>query len=204
MKKPVIDKSKSYTFFDYFRLNVFVEDLADSFGYSFVVSSLSLPRTKRQLDRIDDLRARLESNFRHLSFTSEAARREFLIAPVLMDLIYYTDAKIRVEYPLRVSNQLQGTLDYFIRAQKNLLVVEAKNEDLARGFTQLTAELIALDQLDDELPDILYGAVSTGSAWQFGTLERKSKGITQDFNLYSVPNDLEDLLGILVGIVSGE
>jgi hypothetical protein len=29
MKKPVIDQTMSYTFFDYFKMNVVIDDLAD-------------------------------------------------------------------------------------------------------------------------------------------------------------------------------
>ena len=46
---------------------------------------------------------------------NEAAKREFIIAPILMDIIDYTQTKIRVEFPLMVNNQLKGTLDYFLQ-----------------------------------------------------------------------------------------
>lgn len=78
--------------------------------------------------------------------TSEAARRKFLIAPILIDLARYLQVEVRIEYPLKVSEQLQGMLDYYLQAQQQLLVVEPKNADIERGFTQLAAELIALDQ----------------------------------------------------------
>lgn len=45
-------------------------------------------------------------------------------------------------------------------------------------------------------------AVSTGVIWQFGNLQRQTKQITQDLNLYRVPADLEELLRILVAILS--
>ena len=48
---------------------------------------------------------------------------------------------------------------------------------------------------------ILYGAVSIGNIWQFVTLHRESKEITQDINLYRVPNDLETLMKILVALI---
>jgi hypothetical protein len=89
-------------------------------------------------------------------------------------------------------------LDYYLYADHKLLVVEAKNADLARGFTQLAVELIALNEWSDSDTPILQGAVSTGDVWQFGLLNRQDKQITQDLNLYRVPADLEELLRILV------
>jgi hypothetical protein len=53
----------------------------------------------------------LEESLPYISITSEAARREFLIAPVLVDLVHYTHCKIAPEYPLVVSDQLMGSLD---------------------------------------------------------------------------------------------
>jgi len=133
------------------------------------------------------------------------ARREFLIAPVLMDSIDYTEAKLKVSYPLEVEPQLKGSLDYFLQAGNNLLVIEAKDENLERGFKQLAVELIAVDRAMAEAGENqLYGAVSIGKIWQFSVLSRPEKQITQDLNLYRVPADLEELMRILVAILTGE
>ena len=51
-------------------------------------------------------------------------------------------------YFLKVSEQLKGELDYFLRTQTQFLVIEAKNADLQRGFTQLGVELIAVEQAE--------------------------------------------------------
>jgi hypothetical protein len=150
-----------------------------------------------------DLKVRLEESLPYISLTSEIARREFLIAPVLLEVVHYTQAKIRVEFPLEVTAQLKGTLDYYLQAKNNLVIVEAKNADLQRGLTQLAVELIALDQWIESNIERLYGAVSIGNIWQFGILERQPKHVTQDVNLYRVPADLEDLLKILVAILTG-
>jgi hypothetical protein len=80
-------------------------------------------------------------------------------------------------------------------------VIEAKKDDLTRGFTQLAAELIALAQLQ-ELKSI-YGAVTIGDAWRFGYLDAVNKTITQDIALYRIPDDLAEVMNILVGILEG-
>jgi hypothetical protein len=79
--------------------------------------------------------------------------------------------------------------------------VPIEDENLQRGFTQLSAQLIALDQWLDPGGEALYGAVSIGNVWQFGILERQTKQIIQDLNLFRVPTDLDDLLQVQVAIL---
>src|SRR5262249_41471118 len=154
--------NEALTFTDYFRLDAEVDEVLAYFGYSFEAKRCGLPLTSRTLDRVPDLAARLEEALPYLSLTSETARREFLIAPVMLDLIHYTQGRVRVEYPLEVNHQLRGTLDYFMQVRNSLLVVEAKNADLTKGFTQLAVELIALDMWIENGTPALHGAVSIG------------------------------------------
>jgi hypothetical protein len=163
--------------------------------------SLKLPCDPRTLDRLTDLKSRIEESLPRLSLTSEMARREFLIAPVLTDLLHYTQATLNVEYPITVSHQLKGSVDYLLQNHQTFLVIEANNEDLGRGFLQLAIELIALDQWIDSDQSVLQGAISTGNIWQFGQFDRLSRKVTQDLDLYRVPADLDDLLRILVKIM---
>jgi hypothetical protein len=71
-------------------------------------------------------------------------------------------------------------------------------------MTQLVAELVALDQWVDSEETLLYGALSTGTIWHFALLNRTEKTITQDLHLFRVPEDLEELFGVLIGILSGK
>ena len=176
LKQPTLSKDSRYTFSDYFKMNHYTTEIVAHFGYSFEVQArVNLPQAETAVDQFTDLRKRIEESLPYLVLTSEAARREFLIAPILLEIVRYLRAEIRVEYPLEVSQQLQGTLDYFLRSQNNLLIVEAKQADLQRGFTQLAVELIALDQsLTMDSPK-LYGAVTTGgrlAIWHFGTARK--------------------------------
>jgi hypothetical protein len=202
MKRLLVSESQPLTFSDYFKLSADVDEVVPYFGYSFEARTYILPATARTLEGVAGLKARLEKVLPHLSLTSEAARREFLIAPILMELVQYTGGRIKVEYPLQVTPQLQGTLDYFLQVENSLVVIEAKNADLTKGFTQLAVELIALDKWVEHDAPFLYGAVSIGDVWQFGILDRQAKKVTQDLNLYLVPRDLETLMRILVGILT--
>ena len=200
-KIPLINPNQSYTFRSYIEMSYEPEDILAEFNYSLKRTSLNLEQSTRELDRLTQLKSRITDSLPYISLTSEAARRELLIAPILLDLIYYTQAQLRIEYPLTVTEQLKGSLDYYLYTENKLLVVEAKNADLARGFTQLAVELIALDLWTDSNELTLKGAVSTGDIWQFGILQRELKQITQDINLYRVPADLEELMKILTAIL---
>ena len=200
-RAAIVQPDQSYTFADYFKLNFAPQDILAYFGVSLHRRSLQLPRHGDNLDRLIDLKSRIEESLPRVGLTSEMARREFLIAPVLIDVLHYTQATLNVEYPVAVSNQLKGSLDYLLQNQQTFLVVEAKNEDLERGFVQLAIELIALDQWIESDQTILPGAISTGNIWQFGQFNRQTREMTQDLDLYRVPADLEDLLRILVRIL---
>lgn len=48
---------------------------------------------------------------------------------------------------------------------------------------------------------LLYGAVSIGSVWQFGILDRAAKTFTQDLNNYGIPTQVGDVLSSLTAIL---
>ena len=199
MPRPsIINPDQSYSFADYFKLNFAPRDILAYFDVSLQRQSLALPQYNGDLDRLEGLKDRITENLPRLTLTSEMARREFLIAPVLMDVLHYTQATLNVEYSVAVSDQLKGSLDYLLQNQQTFLVIEAKNEDLERGFVQLAVEMIALDQWIESDQPILRGAVSTGNIWQFGQFDRESRKVVQGLELYRVPADLEELMRILI------
>ncbi len=195
----LLDPNLSYTFSKIFELKLVDKDLAAEFGYTLDRKRLELPQYSETLDRLSDLQNRIEEILPYASLSTETARRELLVSPVILDLIHYTKAEIRIEYPIKVTEQLQGFLDYFFQGQHQFLIVEAKKEDLEFGFTQLVAQMIALDQWDsDHQTDPLIGAITTGKIWEFGRLDRLQKHIERGINSYRVPDDLEPLMRILV------
>lgn len=197
-----IDREQSYTFSKFFDLRIEPKDLAQYFGYSFVRTKLGLCHYPGNLDRIQNLKERIEEILPYASLSSEAARRELLISPLMLDLVHYTKAEIFIEYAIKVTDQLQGSLDYFLERSSHLLVIEAKKEDLDYGMTQLMAELIALEQWQEQkVQDYLVGAVTTGKIWEFARLHRQTKTIEQGLESFRVPEDLEPLMRILVQIL---
>ncbi len=203
MKKPILPEGTSTTFADYFKITAYLEDILDCFGYSYRRKKCNLPRHEIARERVASLAAHLDAVLPHANLTHETARREFLIAPVLMEVVRETGADIKVEYPLEVEERLKGTLDYFLRGEHTFLVVEARQGDLQKGFNQLAVELVALDRWADDSPEPrFYGAVSMGNVWQFGFVERSEKRIVEDLDTYRVPADLEEVVRILVGLLA--
>ena len=204
MKKIIISPEQSLTFSDYFRLRARTEDILEYFGYRKINERLHLEQSSVEMPMFDYLSSQIEDHLIHISLENEITRREFLIAPILSFVRHLTNAKLNSEYWFEVTHQLKGSLDYYLRREHDLLVVEAKNADLTRAFAQLAVELVALDQAEETDKEIIYGAVSTGQEWQFGKLDRTSKTFYQGINLYVLPNNLEEILRILIGILKGK
>lgn len=197
-RKPLLDPNRSYTFSNYFDLNADPFDLIAEFGYFLTRSPLQLPQFSEPLQQVNFLKERIDNILPYVDLTNETARREIFIAPIVSELVRITHARLSIEYPLQVTPQLQGSLDYYLRTQTHLLVIEAKQADLTRGFTQLAMEMIALDQWTELTTPTLLGAVTTGNIWQFGVLHRSSKQIEQGLNLYRVTEDIEAVVRILL------
>lgn len=189
------------TFSDYFRLRASTEDVLAYFGYQKRNEEWELPRTNQELPVLESLRDRIKEALIHISLENEITRREFLIAPVMFEVRRFTESKLRSEYWFEYNHQLKGTLDYYLRRENNLLVIEAKQADLNRGFTQLAVEMVALDKADEFEQNKIYGAISTGEEWRFGYLDRIEKTVVQDINLYGIPSDLEAIVRTLIGIL---
>lgn len=121
---------------------------------------------------------------------------------MLQEVIRPLAAKLYLEYPIDIDDHLSGTIDYLIRATQQLIIIAAKRGELDRGFNQLAAELIALDQYEDQTSaTVLYGALTIGELWRFAILERKEKLISKGRHTFRFPEDLAEIWGILKGIL---
>ncbi len=197
-KASILDPAANYTFSKYAELPFDIADILAQFGVTFKNKSLQLPQ-QSPIDS-EPLKVELEENLALVDPVSEMARREALIFPILKTVCKFIQAPLKIEYPVRVSPWLRGNFDYFIPTPHNLLVIEAENADLARGFTQLAVELIALDQWTEDTTPTLYGTVTTGDTWKFGLFHRQAKTIEKDINTYALPNDIHRILSILFGV----
>lgn len=176
MGKLNFKEGKKYTFSDYFDFNN--PPIANEFGYQFETQRLDFtPAKALNVSEIKKLQDVFYENLPKITLNSEMAKRDFMIAPLLWEIIRHVKAKINVEYPIEIDDKLGGLLDYLICSEQEIIVIEAKKGDVEKGFNQLIAELIAMDkyQSDNESLEFLYGAVSIGELWRFGILNRQAK-----------------------------
>jgi hypothetical protein len=204
MAKRIFQEGKKYTFSDYFEMNYPTEEIVQALGYSMTLEDIQFPRAyTAEPQRLVELRAAYYEILPKITITSEIAKREVMIGPLLQEVIRRLDARMNIEYPIEVDEKLSGSVDYFLRSAQDLVVIEAKRGDLDRGFNQLAAELIAVDQHEE--PDaytVLYGAVTIGEVWRFALLERAGKKVVKGIHTFRFPEDVEDIFSILSGILS--
>ena len=171
----ILKVGESYTFSKIFELPFDIKDILSDLGYDYARQSLSLPQYTGALERLPLLLEQIQDGIRYVNSTSEQAKREFLVAPAVRELCRQTQTEVRVDYPVAVSEWLRGSFDYYF---ENLLIIEAKRDNLNNGFTQLAAELIALGQWTTSDTPLFYGAVTTGVDWLSGTFDRTPRLIT--------------------------
>lgn len=64
--------------------------MAQEFGYKLTRKKLDLPKFPGELDRLQELRDRIEEVLPFVPLTNELARREILISRVITELIHYS------------------------------------------------------------------------------------------------------------------
>ena len=144
---------------------------------------------------------------------TEKVRSELLIAPILMEIRRQLNNQISFfsgsEFNVDPSIGLDGYCDYLLsRSMEQLeitspivVLIEAKKENLIGGIPQYIykciAEMIAaqiLNARSNSTIPVIYGAVTSGTNWQFLTLEGTQ--VKLDTTEYFI-NNVEKILGIL-------
>ncbi|HAG84864.1 MAG TPA: hypothetical protein DCL61_27875 [Cyanobacteria bacterium UBA12227] len=153
-----------------------------------------------------------------LGSNSEKARSELIIAPILVDLRRQFQEQINlfsgVDFTVDDTRGLNGTCDFIITKSPEILivtapvitVVEAKKENITLGLGQCAAEMVAAQIFNERTEEnsaikikTIYGAVTTGSIWQFLKLEGQTLSI--DLSEYYL-KDVNKILGILANGIS--
>lgn len=205
MQPRVLDPNESYTFSKYFDLPYAPQDILADLGCTLErTDRLDLPYSEAALEWLPGLSESLKRRLKRVNTTTEQARREALIFPVIDQICDQLNYPLNIEYALNVSNWLKGSLDYYIPSPYNLLIIEAKQSDLTKGFTQLAVELIALSEWINQTMPILYGAVSTGEIWKFGMFHRDARQVTEYLPLHPIPQELEFVTRTLIGVLQTE
>jgi hypothetical protein len=130
------------------------------------------------------------------NYVSEYAVCDALIRPILGVVVRDYPLKIwsHVAYNVDEKQGLLGEPDYLIApltkygemARPALCIIEAKNDNFDKAWTQVLAEMVASSLLG---ATVCYGIVSTGRLWQFGKFEDKT--FITDPNFISATDNLQ-------------
>ncbi|MCU0565524.1 MAG: hypothetical protein MUF49_02885 [Oculatellaceae cyanobacterium Prado106] len=143
------------------------------------------------------------------SISTEKARNELIVAPILLEvrtlfqdqISYFSGRTLTVDPGVG----LNGECDFLLSADTNqtvvqspiVVIVEAKNADLAGGLGQCAAQMVGAHRFNDRRghPYPIYGAVTTGTNWKLLTLTYPHLNISLEE--YLVPPQLSLVLGFL-------
>lgn len=148
-----------------------------------------------------------------LANSTEKAKSEFIIAPVLLELRRSLGASFALfsglEWDVDSERGLNGYCDFVLGrgASQHMLqapfvaIVEAKNDLIRTGLAQCIAAMYAARLCNERAglpPTTVHGVVSTGAAWKF--LRLKGDEIQLDVPEYFIDNP-QQIMGILKAIV---
>ena len=148
-----------------------------------------------------------------LRSSSEKARSELIIMPILMDAYEMMQGRVNifsgVDFNVDEARGLAGYCDYLFSLpplQREIqapvvAVVEAKKENINAGIPQCFAELVAaqiFNAAQGRTVETLYGVVTNGEVWKFMKLEGTNAVIDEDAYFLIQP---EKIVGILVSML---
>ncbi|NET54972.1 MAG: hypothetical protein F6K47_01825 [Symploca sp. SIO2E6] len=151
-----------------------------------------------------------------IAVSSEKARSEGIINPVLLEVKRQLNGKISVfsgeEFNVQPEAELTGYVDFLIsRSPEQLFIkapavvlVEAKKEDLKPALGQCLAEMVAAQRFNQQKQQpvsAIYGTVTSGTVWRFLKLE--GQFVTIDLRDYPLP-PVEQILGFLIWMVQND
>ncbi len=134
---------------------------------------------------------------------SEYGVCEAVIFPILKTVYrnYCNNFVLWSHKPLTYDSNLTGIPDYILASRSPLgkmifkqpyfVAIEAKRDDFVKGWGQCLAELVAIQKLNANPDQVIYGIVSNGQFWQFGMLHQQT--FTKNLTSYGV-SDLDRLM----------
>jgi hypothetical protein len=150
------------------------------------------------------------------AISTEKAKSEMIIAPVLIEVRRLLDNKISlfsgIDFNVNIEQGLNGFCDFLIGLSSQQLyvtspviaLVEAKNDNLKQGFAQCIAEMIAAAQLNQSEGNNIkniYGCVTNGNQWMF--LQLTGNLVVVDLDEYYI-NQPEKIISVFVSLIKSE
>ncbi|MBD2194081.1 MULTISPECIES: hypothetical protein [Calothrix] len=189
-------------------------EIIDAFGLTIQESSGMFASVQEQ-ECSDLLSTILQENVDlAVAISSEKARSEMIISPILLEIRRKFNYKISffsgVDFTVDSQRGLNGFCDFILSlSSEQLLVrspvvvlVESKNENLRSGLAQCIAEMVAAQLFNERHQNpikTIYGAVTIGTIWQFLKLEGNVVAI--DLSEYYI-KDIKKILGILYSAIA--
>lgn len=189
----------------------FTYDDLDTIG--IIVEQINWLQTPAPIEPSDWLKITLQKNM-DLPLSSEKAKCELIIGPILTELVDHNDKRITYfsgyNFDVDKLKGLKGRCDFIISKRPRaprieapiFSIVEAKNDNLDSGIPQCIAQMYAawlFNKKRGEEVKIIYGAVTFGFARQFLKLEDKLAYL--DSTIYYI-RDLPQILGALQNMVA--
>jgi hypothetical protein len=150
-----------------------------------------------------------------LAISTEKARSELIIAPVLLEVrrqVHHQASLFSgVDFSVDPEQGLRGLCDYLLSRSPEQLtievpvvaVVEAKNENMKAGIGQCIAEMVAAQLFNRrkgrDLPAV-FGVVTTGNNWKF--LRLAGNTVSVDLSEYHI-KEVGRVVAILVLMLQG-
>lgn len=149
-----------------------------------------------------------------VAIATEKARSELIVSPILVAVRKHLNKQISlfsgIEFNVNIELELSGFCDFIISYSSLqsiiqapvVVLVEAKNDNIKSGLGQCLAEMVGAQIFNQDRGNQIskiYGAITTGTAWQF--LELEGQNAVLDLEEYSLKN-LPKLLGILISFIS--
>lgn len=166
----------------------------------------------------------------HVPLTSVGARRALYVTPLLFAALDQAGFRMHIDCPVSgsrlwgtVDYLLRGARDVVVAtaegadigpgftqlAAQMVAVSEQASQQLRPVHPQRARKALRAERARSgpsetspiERPQMqTYGAVTNGTLWRLGILERTRKTVTQDSGAYHLPRDLERLFSILVAL----
>jgi hypothetical protein len=151
-----------------------------------------------------------------LANSTEKAKSEFIIAPVLLELRRSLGPKFAlfsgVEWDFDVALGLNGYCDFILGRGPSqhilqapfIAIAQAKNDLIRPGLGQCIAAMVAARMSNERTgltSSTIQGAVSTGAAWKF--LRLRGDVVAMDIPEYFIDN-LPKIMGILREMVEAD
>ena len=145
---------------------------------------------------------------------TEKARSEFMVAPILGELVKRLDYGIFVfsgkDFNVDSDRGLSGYCDFLVSLSSESIsiqapvctIVEAKKDDINGGIGQCIAEMVAAQIFNERKGaaiDRIYGVVTSGMAWRFLVLEGTVARVDR---LEYYVSQVDKILGILFSAVA--